>query len=117
MYVSASVRPLSLSLCGARAHTQVTAVSRLLAPRVKSHRIAATVTENPDSLLARAVGDLFVRVEATKGAAGDHGDTTVLGGIHHNQLQNHPRVYELIRAALESTAGTALAGPPPAGPE
>ena len=68
------------------------------------HFLSATVTEDPDHPVARIVGDLLVRVPSATGERLQHEvfpiETERFGGVMHHQLQNHPAVYDRIRAAL-----------------
>jgi pimeloyl-ACP methyl ester carboxylesterase len=68
--------------------------------------VGATVTRDPHSLLGRAVGDILVQFPSASG----HGPTRRigfeldnghhLGGVHHIELLNHPKVYEQIQTWL-----------------
>jgi hypothetical protein len=81
--------------------------------------VLATVTKNPEGPLADLVGDLLVM---PRSAAGDTGDDDRLafppdavhrvGGIHHLDLLNHPRVYAQIKEWLvERPEGARPAAP------
>jgi pimeloyl-ACP methyl ester carboxylesterase len=69
--------------------------------------VLATVARNPEGPVAELLGDLLV---PPRSALGDTGDDERLayppdsvhrvGGIHHLDLLNHPRVYEQIRGWL-----------------
>jgi pimeloyl-ACP methyl ester carboxylesterase len=69
--------------------------------------VLATLTRDPAARLATVVGDLLV---PPRSACGDTGDATRLafppdhvrrlGGLHHLDLLNHPRVYEQIHRWL-----------------
>ncbi len=75
-----------------------------LLPWASYHFISATVTEDPDHAVGRLLGDLLVRVPSASGEAMTHAvfpiETKHFGGVMHHQLQNHPAVYEQLRAAL-----------------
>jgi pimeloyl-ACP methyl ester carboxylesterase len=91
-----------------------------LLPGVAYHFVSTTVTSDPEHPLGRVIGDLLVRVpsalapgiEATKG--NDERtferhfeiETQRFGGVMHHRMQNHPAVYEVLRAALERPSGT-----------
>jgi hypothetical protein len=64
--------------------------------------LSATVTEDPDHPLGRLVGDLLVRVPSADGPVVSEGtfriETRTFGGVLHHELQNHPDVYEAVRA-------------------
>jgi hypothetical protein len=73
--------------------------------------VAATVTHDPEHPLGHLLGDLIVRLPS---AAGDPSESdhrlpfhggTVLHGLHHFDLTNHPEVYEAVRDQI--AAGTA----------
>jgi len=81
--------------------------------RARHHLIAATVARDPASLAGRLVGDWLVlpgsgtaRRRPARGAVAasepgtDAVGPTVLGGVHHLQLLNHPDVYAAITARL-----------------
>jgi pimeloyl-ACP methyl ester carboxylesterase len=78
-----------------------------LADGARHFVVLATVARNPEGRVADLVGDLLV---PPRSALGDSGDDDRLayapdsvhrvGGIHHLDLLNHPRVYEQIRTWL-----------------
>ena len=82
--------------------------------------VLATVSRDPAGLAAELLGDLMV---GPRSAAGDTGDddrlafppdhVQRLGGLHHFDLLNHPRVYDRIRAWLVDRPE----GPRPAAPD
>ena len=65
------------------------------------HFIAATMTEDPDHLVGKLVGDLMVRLpsatgqhkEAVRHVAFNKADGVVIGGLSHLGLANHPDVH------------------------
>jgi pimeloyl-ACP methyl ester carboxylesterase len=69
--------------------------------------VLATLTRNPSGRLADLLGDLLVPPRSASGDTGD-GDRLAfppdhvhrLGGLHHFDLLNHPRIYEQIRSWL-----------------
>jgi len=70
--------------------------------------VASTFTRDPNHPLGVLLGDVLVRLPS---AAGWHQEPTrripfhggsVLGGVHHLELMNHPEVYEIIKRRLES---------------
>lgn len=73
------------------------------------HFVSATVTRDPQHPLGRLMGDLLVQTPSASGPdVRTHSfliDTQHYGGVMHHQLQNHPAVYEQIRAACESESG------------
>ncbi len=77
-----------------------------LLDRVTYHFVSATVTEDPEHPLGRLVGDLLVRVPSAQGPVFETRvfpiDTRHFGGVMHHQLQNHPAIYEQLRAACEA---------------
>lgn len=80
------------------------AASVPLLPDVAYHFVSATVTEDPDHPLGRLIGDLLVRVPSASGPVTSERhfaiETKRFGGVLHHQLQNHPAIYEVVRAAL-----------------
>ncbi len=66
--------------------------------------LSASVTTDPEHPLGRIVGDLLVQVPSASGTRLEHRtfpiETACHGGVLHHQLQNHPAVYEQLRAAL-----------------
>src|SRR3954453_18850118 len=99
---------------GAAAHTHVP-----LSDGARHFVVLATLTRDPAALTADLFGDLLVPPRSASGDSGD-GDRLAfppdhvhrLGGLHHLDLLNHPRVYEQIHRWLEERPG----GPRPAGP-
>lgn len=83
-----------------------------LLPEVAYYFVSATVTADPDHPLGQLVGDLLVRLPSSAGPQTRAGtfaiETRRFGGVMHHQLQNHPAVYELLRAACAAS--------PPANP-
>ncbi len=75
---------------------------------VRYRALAATVSARPDHVIGWTLGDLLVRRTSARG----HGDDTVVGGLHHIHLVNHPRVYHHLRAWLAEDLQT-LPGDPP----
>lgn len=77
-----------------------------LLDHVAYHFVSATVTEDPDHPVGKLVGDLLVRVPSAHGTKCRHEkfpiETRHHGGVLHHQLQNHPAVYQQIRAVLEA---------------
>ncbi len=67
-----------------------------------AHRfVAATLGREPDSLVSRLLGDIFVRLPSASAIPeGRH-----LGGLNHFDLLNHPAVYEQIREWLRPAGG------------
>ncbi|TFV86809.1 alpha/beta fold hydrolase [Blastococcus sp. CT_GayMR16] len=82
--------------------------------------VLATLSRNPEGRVADLLGDLLV---PPRSASGDSGDDDRLafppdhvhrvGGMHHFDLLNHPRIYERIRQWLEQRPE----GPRPGAPE
>jgi pimeloyl-ACP methyl ester carboxylesterase len=77
-----------------------------LLPSAEHYYIGATVTREQDHLVARLIGDALVTFPSASGAGrnrrleleidrGRH-----LGGLHHFDLLNHPRVWELLEQWL-----------------
>ncbi|MFT5354697.1 MAG: pimeloyl-ACP methyl ester carboxylesterase [Polyangiales bacterium] len=68
--------------------------------------VSASVTEDPAHPLGQIIGDLLVRVSSASGPKmSEHAfpiDTRHYGGVMHHHLQNHPAVYEQVRAACET---------------
>ncbi|WP_211355026.1 lipase family alpha/beta hydrolase [Blastococcus colisei] len=69
--------------------------------------VLATLSRNPAGRLADLLGDLLVPPRSATGDTGDDDRLTFppdhvhrLGGLHHFDLLNHPRVYEQIRTWL-----------------
>lgn len=80
-----------------------------LSPGTRHLFVAATVTRRTDTATARLLGDWLVRPDSAAGprcAAPPHLEPcAVLGGLHHFDLLNHPRVSEQLQTWL-------AAGPP-----
>ncbi len=74
-----------------------------LLPQVTYYFVSATVTADPGHPLGRLIGDLLVRLPSSSGPLTRAGtfaiETRRFGGVMHHQLQNHPAVYEVLRAA------------------
>lgn len=72
-------------------------------PHARHYFVSATVTDDPDHLVGRLVGDLLVRVPSSSGPARKTSQFAIhtrrYGGILHHQMQNHPAVYEQLRSA------------------
>jgi pimeloyl-ACP methyl ester carboxylesterase len=76
-------------------------------PGANYYFVGATLTRDPDSRVARVVGDLLVQFSSASGNGPrrripfevDNGHH--IGGINHLQLLNHPAVYEQLRKWLE----------------
>ncbi|MET0763940.1 MAG: hypothetical protein ABWY29_03685 [Blastococcus sp.] len=69
--------------------------------------VLATLSRNPSGRLADLLGDLLVPPRSATGDTGDDDRLAFppdhvhrLGGLHHFDLLNHPRVYERIRSWL-----------------
>ena len=82
--------------------------------------VLATLTRDPAGRLADVLGDLLVPPRSASGDTGDDDRLAFppdhvhrLGGLHHFDLLNHPRVYEQIRQWLEQRPE----GPRPEAPE
>lgn len=75
-----------------------------LLPSVTYSFVSATITRDPEHPLGRLIGDLLVRVPSSEGASVQEQtfeiETARFGGVMHHQLQNHPAIYEVVRAAL-----------------
>jgi pimeloyl-ACP methyl ester carboxylesterase len=73
-----------------------------LLPDVRYHFLSATVTKDPAHPVGLLVGDLLVRVPSGSGPELVESsfpiETACYGGVMHHELQNHPQVYEQIRA-------------------
>ena len=67
--------------------------------------VSATVTDDPDHVVGRLVGDLLVPVPSATGPALKQSHfaihTSRLGGVRHLQIQNHPAVYRQLRRACD----------------
>lgn len=74
-----------------------------LLPQVTYYFVSATVTADPGHPLGHLIGDLLVRLPSSSGPLTRAGtfaiETQHFGGVMHHQLQNHPAVYEVLRAA------------------
>ena len=72
-------------------------------PHARHYFVSATVTEDPDHVVGRLVGDLLVRVPSATGPAVKKSSFNIhvsrYGGVLHHQIQNHPQVYEQLRRA------------------
>ena len=75
-------------------------------PQAAHYFVSASVTDDPAHPVGRIVGDLLVRVSSASGPKmSEHAfpiDTRHYGGVMHHQLQNHPAVYEQVRAACDA---------------
>jgi hypothetical protein len=77
--------------------------------------VGATLTRDPDSRVARVVGDLLVQFSSASGNGPrrripfevDNGHH--IGGINHLQLLDHPAVYDQLRRWLTRRALPAAA--------
>ncbi|MFK7999217.1 MAG: lipase family alpha/beta hydrolase [Polyangiales bacterium] len=65
--------------------------------------VSASVTEDAEHPVGKIIGDLLVRVSSAAGPRMSERafpiDTRHYGGVMHHHLQNHPAVYEQVRAA------------------
>jgi pimeloyl-ACP methyl ester carboxylesterase len=82
--------------------------------------VLATLSPDPSGRLADLLGDLLVPPRSASGDTGDHDRLAFppdhvqrLGGMHHFDLLNHPRIYRQIRRWLEQRPE----GPRPDAPE
>jgi pimeloyl-ACP methyl ester carboxylesterase len=82
--------------------------------------VLVTLTPNPSGRAADLLGDLLVPPRSASGDTGDDDRLAFppdhvhrLGGLHHFDLLNHPRIYEQIRSWLVERPE----GPLPAAPE
>jgi hypothetical protein len=82
--------------------------------------VLATLSRNPSGRLADVLGDLLVPPRSASGDTGDDDRLAFppdhvhrLGGLHHFDLLNHPRIYQQIRLWLEQRPE----GPRPDAPE
>ena len=76
-------------------------------PTVGQYAVLSTITPRPTSAVGARIGDGLVPVPARHTV-----ETAVLGGLHHLDLLNHPRVYERLTtwlAPAAPAAGTAVA--------
>jgi triacylglycerol lipase len=75
-----------------------------LLPRASYHFVSATVTRDPQHPFGQLIGDLLVRVPSSAGPILEERtfaiETSRFGGVMHHQLQNHPAIYAVVRAAL-----------------
>ncbi len=75
-------------------------------PDARYYFVSATVTNDPDHVVGRLVGDLLVRVPSAIGPALKESHfaihTSRHGGVQHLQMQNHPAVYSQLRRACSS---------------
>lgn len=73
-------------------------------PHARHAFISGAVTEDPDHVATRLIGDLLVRVPSASGPkwVGETFDidATSYGGVLHHELQNHPAVYAHILRLL-----------------
>ena len=84
--------------------TDADAVSEAaLLPRARHYFVSATLTKDPEHPVGQLMGDLLVRAPSAAGPARSESHfsiaTSRYGGVMHHQLQNHPAVYEQLRAA------------------
>ncbi|MEZ4453879.1 MAG: alpha/beta fold hydrolase [Nannocystaceae bacterium] len=74
-----------------------------LLDHVAYHFVAASITRDPEHPVGRLLGDLLVRLPSARGPTTERRrfpiETTHHGGVLHHQLQSHPAVYAVIRAA------------------
>ena len=82
--------------------------------------VLATLTRDPSARTADLLGDLLVPPRSASGDPGDDDRLAFppdhvhrLGGLHHFDVLNHPRIYEQIRTWLVDRPE----GPAPAAPE
>lgn len=70
--------------------------------------IASTITRDPAHLMGQLIGDLLVRLPSATDAGTPNTQLspffmrTILGGLNHLDLLNHPDVYEQIRRRLSA---------------
>jgi pimeloyl-ACP methyl ester carboxylesterase len=68
--------------------------------------VAATVTRDREHPVGHLIGDVLVRVPSASGPSQSERkfriETECFGGIVHQELQNHPDVYALVRRACEA---------------
>jgi triacylglycerol lipase len=76
-----------------------------LLPDVAYSFVSATITRDADHPVGRLIGDLLVRVPSAAGLRSEEHafpiETEHFGGVMHHQLQNHPGIYEVVRAAID----------------
>ncbi len=74
---------------------------------VAYHFVSAAVTRDTEHPLGQIVGDVLVRVPSASGPLLKERTFTIetrcYGGVLHHELQNHPDVYALVRAACAGT--------------
>ncbi|MGY1805209.1 hypothetical protein ACI78T_18145 [Blastococcus sp. SYSU D00922] len=104
-----------LDAAGPAAHTHVP-----LHDGARHFVVLATLSRNPSGRLAHLLGDLLVLPRSASGDTGDDDRLAfppdhvhALGGLHHFDLLNHPRVLQQIRRWLEQRPE----GPRPDAPE
>ena len=72
-------------------------------PHARHYFVSATVTDDPDHVVGRLVGDLLVRVSSAIGPNLKTSHFAIhvsrYGGVLHHQIQNHPAVYKQLRRA------------------
>lgn len=75
-----------------------------LLPNVAYSFVSATITQDVDHPLGKLIGDLLVRRPSSEGLGVAEREfpieTERFGGVMHHQLQNHPGIYEVVRAAI-----------------
>ncbi|RMI27881.1 esterase/lipase family protein [Nocardia stercoris] len=68
--------------------------------------VGATLTENPEHLVGKLIGDGLVRVASATGSGGTHeiefAVAALLPGAHHLALLNHPTVYHYLLEWLKA---------------
>jgi pimeloyl-ACP methyl ester carboxylesterase len=103
-----------LDAAGAAAHTHVP-----LTDGARHFVVLATLSRDPAGRAAEVLGDLLVTPRSATGDTGDEDRLAFpadhvhrLGGLHHFDLLNHPRVHARIRRWLEQRPE----GPHPAAP-
>ena len=76
--------------------------------KVAYYFVAATVTQDPAHPLGQLVGDLLVRLPSATGNASEparripFSSGSVIGGMNHFHLANHPVVYEVLRRNIKA---------------
>ncbi len=73
-------------------------------PRVRYHFIGSTLAHPGQEWMGHLIGDGLVQVPSATAAALADADVALLYRCHHLRLLNHPAIYGLIRAALQSPA-------------
>lgn len=80
-----------------------------LLPDVAYSFVSATLTRDPAHPLGRLVGDLLVRLPSSEGAGLVEREFVIeterFGGVMHHQLQNHPAIYAVVKAAVTPARG------------